>query len=53
MMLFILGTIILMVGTATVVASGRYPSYKPLLEPWGGGFFVGGIALMGLTFPMI
>lgn len=52
-MLFILGTVIFMVGTAIVIASGRYPSYKPTLESWGGGFLVGGIALIGLAFPMI
>jgi hypothetical protein len=52
-MVFILGTIIFLLGTATVVASGRYPSRKPKLESWGGGLLVGGIALIGFAFPMI
>jgi hypothetical protein len=51
--LFIVGTIICLLGTASVIASGRYPSYKPSLDSWGGGFVVGGIALIGLAFPMI
>jgi hypothetical protein len=51
--LFILGTMTFVVGTAIVVASGRYPSRKTRLESWGGGCVVGGIALIGLAFPMI
>jgi hypothetical protein len=31
----------------------RYPSCKPTIEFWGGGCLVGGIALIGLPFPMI
>jgi hypothetical protein len=50
---FILGTIVFLLGVAIVVASGRYPSRKPVLESWGGGFLVGGIALIGFAFPMI
>jgi hypothetical protein len=52
-MAFILGTIVFLLGVAIVVASGRYPSRKPVLESWGGGFLVGGIALIGFAFPMI
>jgi hypothetical protein len=51
--LFILGMLIFMVGSTVVVASGRYPSRKARLESWGGSFVVGGIALIGLAFPMI
>lgn len=52
-MLLILGAMISISGTGLVVAAGRCPSSKPTIESWGGRCVVGGIAVIGLAFPML
>jgi hypothetical protein len=53
MVLFILGAVIFLVGTALVAASARYPSRKSAIETCGGGCLIGGVALIALAFPLI
>jgi hypothetical protein len=52
-MLLILGATIFVLGTGLVVAAGRCQSAEPTIESWGGRCVVGGVALIGLAFPML
>ena len=51
--LLVLSIIATVVGTACAASAQRFPAHQGKLEQLGGGLFVGGIALLGFSFPYI
>jgi hypothetical protein len=49
----VLGAGGIILGSAFAASAGRFPAYRIKLEEYGGGLFIGGVALLGLAFPMI
>lgn len=45
----VFGTVL---GTLSASFAGRFPAHQVKLEQWGGDLFVGGVALLGLGFPL-
>lgn len=52
-MLVLLGILGTVLGLALAAFAHRMPSRRPMIEKWGGGLFVVGIALLGAAFPML
>jgi hypothetical protein len=43
----------IILGSAFAASAGKFPAYKAKLEQYAGGLLIGGIAFLGLAFPMI
>lgn len=52
-MLLVMSLIVAGMGTACAAGASRFPAHQAKLEQWGGSLFVGGIALLGFSFPYI
>ena len=52
-MFIILGTIGTIVGATFAATARRFPSYELPLERWGGGLFIGGVAMIAFAFPSL
>ncbi|HXP32025.1 MAG TPA: hypothetical protein VN832_13100 [Stellaceae bacterium] len=48
-----LGAVGTVFGTAFLAGSCRFPAYRKTLEQWGGGLFLGGVALLSLAFSLV
>jgi len=49
----IAGAVGLVVGGISASVADLFPKYRTRLLEWGGSLLVGGVALLGLSFPMI
>lgn len=52
-MFILLGAIFIVVGTLLALSAKSYPERQRVLETWSGGLLMGGLACLGLAFPMI
>jgi len=48
-----IGAIGIVTGMVALIGAANFPARRAQLEAWGGGLFVGSIALLALNFPMI
>ena len=48
-----MGAVCIAAGTALALTAKSYPARQQLLETWSGGLLMGGLACLGLAFPMI
>ena len=51
--LMILGTSGILIGAAFAASAGKFPARKALLERWGGGLLILGIATLAFAFPSV
>lgn len=52
-MLIVLGIIGTIAGASFAATARRFPNHELTLERWGGGLFIGGIAMIAFAFPSI
>ena len=52
-MFILLGAIFIAVGASLALGARKYPRQQLQLERWGGGLVMGGLACLGLAFPML
>jgi hypothetical protein len=51
--LSITGCVGLIAGIVAAALADVFPRHRAALQDWGGGLAVGGVAVLGLAFPMI
>ena len=52
-MILSLGAVGTVFGTACLAGACRFPAHRERLEQWGGGLFLGGVALLSLAFALV
>jgi len=52
-LIILLGAIFIVVGTILALSAKNYPQRQHRLECWSGGLLMGGLACLGLAFPML
>jgi len=51
--LVILGIVGILIGASFAAVARRFPAHELSMERWGGGIFIGGLAMIGFAFPAL